>query len=157
MITGINEPKSLTKHISCECKCKFDKRKCNLNQWWNNDKCRCVCKKHHINKKDYILNPATCSSENGKYLASIMDDSAITYHEIIEETVSANFNEKKATWIFINCHSIIYSCSYLLLPDKILRKNKNIYYHFTIQIMNLNQFYIDNINKKWAVNSKIKA
>ena len=26
MITGINELKTLTKHISCECKCKFDGR-----------------------------------------------------------------------------------------------------------------------------------
>ena len=40
MITGINESKALTKHISCECKCKFDGRKYNSNQWWNNDKCR---------------------------------------------------------------------------------------------------------------------
>ena len=24
MITGINESKILTKHISCECKCRFD-------------------------------------------------------------------------------------------------------------------------------------
>ena len=32
MITGINESKALTKHISCECKCKFDGRKCNLDQ-----------------------------------------------------------------------------------------------------------------------------
>ena len=45
MITGINESKTLTKHISCECKCKFDGRKCNSNQKWNNDKCRCECKK----------------------------------------------------------------------------------------------------------------
>ena len=29
MITGIKESKSLTKHISCECKCKFDGRNCN--------------------------------------------------------------------------------------------------------------------------------
>ena len=36
MITGINESKALTKHISCECKCKFHERKCNSNQWWNN-------------------------------------------------------------------------------------------------------------------------
>ena len=28
MITRINELKTLTKHISCECKCKFDGRKC---------------------------------------------------------------------------------------------------------------------------------
>ena len=32
MITGINESKILTKHISCEGKCKFDGRKFNLNQ-----------------------------------------------------------------------------------------------------------------------------
>ena len=32
MITGINESKTLTKHISCECKCKFDGRWCNSNQ-----------------------------------------------------------------------------------------------------------------------------
>ena len=36
MITGI-KLKILTKHISCECKCKFDGRKCNSNQWWNNN------------------------------------------------------------------------------------------------------------------------
>ena len=29
MITGINESKTLTKHLSCECKCKFDGRKWN--------------------------------------------------------------------------------------------------------------------------------
>ena len=28
MITWINEWKILTKHISCECKCKFDSREC---------------------------------------------------------------------------------------------------------------------------------
>ena len=39
MITGINESNILTKQISCECKCKFDGRKCNSNQWWNNNKC----------------------------------------------------------------------------------------------------------------------
>ena len=61
MITGINESKTLTKHISCECKYKYDGKKCNSDQWWNNDKCRCECKKHHI-------------CENGKYLASIMDN-----------------------------------------------------------------------------------
>ena len=31
MITGINKSKTLTKHISCKCKCKFDGRKCNLD------------------------------------------------------------------------------------------------------------------------------
>ena len=44
--------------------------------------------------KDYVQNPATRKCENGKYLASIMDDSAVIYEEItdLKET---NFNEKK--------------------------------------------------------------
>ena len=57
MITGINKWKTLTKHISCECKCKFDGKKCNLNEIWNNDKCRCECKnpeEHHVCEKGYI-------------------------------------------------------------------------------------------------------
>ena len=48
MITGINESKTLTNQISCECKCKFDGKKCNSNQWQNNNKCQCECKKHNI-------------------------------------------------------------------------------------------------------------
>ena len=81
MITGINELKKLTKHISCECKCKFDGGKCNSDQWWNNDKCRCECKRRHVCEKDYIWNPSTISCENGKYSASMMNDSAIKYDE----------------------------------------------------------------------------
>ena len=33
--------KHLIKHTSCECKCKFDGKKCNSDQWWNNNKHRC--------------------------------------------------------------------------------------------------------------------
>ena len=40
MITCINELKTLTKHVSCECKCKFDGRKYNWNLQWNKDRCR---------------------------------------------------------------------------------------------------------------------
>ena len=50
MFTGINESKTLTKHISCEY---------NSNKWWNNNKCRCNCKKHHVCERDYVWNPAT--------------------------------------------------------------------------------------------------
>ena len=103
MITGINESKTLTKHVSCEYKCKFDGRNCNSDQW-NGDKCWCKCKKRHVYEKGHVWNPATCNCENGKYLASIMDDSAIMCDEIIEsyeEDAEAklydetNFNEKK--------------------------------------------------------------
>ena len=84
MIIGLNESKTLTNLISCECKCIFDGRKFNSDQWWNNDKCRCECKKCHVCEKKKFLNPATCSCKNGKYLASIMDDSAITCDEVTE-------------------------------------------------------------------------
>ena len=45
MIKGKNESKIFRKDISCEYKCKIDKRKCNSDQKWNNDNCPCECKK----------------------------------------------------------------------------------------------------------------
>ena len=97
MITGINESKALTKHMSCKYRCRFDGRKCISDQWWNDDKCWCECKKHHVCEKDYVWNPATCKYENGKYLASFMGDSAIMCNEIIEPyDDKTNSNEKQA-------------------------------------------------------------
>ena len=58
MVTGINESKILTRHISY--KCQFDGKKCNSNQWWNNTKCQCECQKNHICAKQYFENPSTC-------------------------------------------------------------------------------------------------
>ena len=53
-------------------------------------------KKHHICEKDYIWHPATCSCENGKYLASTIDNFVITCDEIIEKikTVLTSLTEK---------------------------------------------------------------
>ena len=73
--------KTLIKHISSKCKCKFDSRKYIPNQKSNIYKCRCACenpKNHDVCEKDYIGNPATCSCENGKYLASIVKNSVVT-------------------------------------------------------------------------------
>ena len=108
----------------------------NSDQWWNNDKCWCECKKRNVCEKDSVWNRATCNCENGKYLASIMDNSAIICDKIIEaeaksydeaksnneETKASptNFNEKNITYkkkkilyftnLFINYHNIIDSC-----------------------------------------------
>ena len=61
-------------------------------------------KKHHVCKKDYIWDPATYSCQDGKYLATIMDNSAIISDEIINVNAKAksknketNFNEKNIT------------------------------------------------------------
>ena len=82
MITGINEPKTLTLiyHVNVNVNLI---RKCNLNQWWNKYKCRCEFKKHHICENDYVWNPSTYVGKNGKYLVSIIGDSVIMCHEVI--------------------------------------------------------------------------
>ena len=101
MITVIYELKTLTRHISCKFKCKFDGKKCNSNQWCYTSKYWCECKRRHVCEKDYIWNPATWSCENGKYLANIMDDSPITSDEVIDscnketKTISKNLVKRK--------------------------------------------------------------
>ena len=75
--------------------------------------------------KGLYLSPATCSCENGKYLASIMDDSAITCDEVIvsynekAKPITTKLDEMKATCkmqnfcftcIFMNLESTIDSC-----------------------------------------------
>ena len=59
MMTGINESKTLTKHIPYKCKCKFHSKKCNsksngIMELWNNDKCQCECKNCQTCKENYI-------------------------------------------------------------------------------------------------------
>ena len=44
MIAGKKWIENLKKYISWTCKCKFDGRKYNSIQKWNDDKCRCVSK-----------------------------------------------------------------------------------------------------------------
>ena len=98
IITGINKSKTLTKHVSCKCKCKLDGRKCNSNQSGIMVNAGASVKTLYMWKKD-ILNPATCSCENGKYLASTIDNSVITRDKITDaeetKTVTTIFNEKK--------------------------------------------------------------
>ena len=142
--------KTLTKHISCECNCKFDGRKFNLNQKWNNDKCRCRVKNQkelHLRKKNYIWDSATCGYEIGIYLASIIDDSVITCDEIIEETrtILTYFNNKQVTY---KTKNVYISLAFLLSTIALLiavgmccylikyQTKQNIYCHITSQITN---------------------
>ena len=76
--------------------------------------------------KKIFWNPATCNCENGKYLASIMDDSVIICDEVIKsydeeiKTIPTYFNKKNINCktqnvyvlldFFINCYYIIDSC-----------------------------------------------
>ena len=108
-----------------------------------------------------VWNPVIYNCENAKYFANIMDNLAIMSDEVIEsyneETI---FNEKKATCktqnfyitlsiLKISDKSIIDSCSYLLLFDKILSNTK------TFIRISLHKQKNENINKKWVKKSKM--
>ena len=85
------------KGVSCKYECRLDERRFNSGQWQNNVNISVKC---HACGKKFIWNPSTCSCKNGKYLASIMDDSAIMCDEIIEsydketKAIPTNFNKK---------------------------------------------------------------
>ena len=59
--------------------------------------------KIHVCEKDYVLNPSKCICENGKYLASIKDDSTVICYEAIKsykeeiKAIPTNFNEENIT------------------------------------------------------------
>ena len=83
MIIRIIDAKTQLKHISCDCKWKFDSATYNSNHKWNIDKCQCEFKKCDKCKKDYSWNSSPCVCENSKYLKNNVDDSVV---EIISTT-----------------------------------------------------------------------
>ena len=98
-ITGTNGSKKLTKHISCNV--NVDLMEENINQINGGVMIKVHAGvKNNINVKRIMFKPVTCSCENGKYLASIMDDSAIMCDEVIEsydegtKTSLTNFSER---------------------------------------------------------------
>ena len=98
-------------------------------------------------KKDYTLNPVTCFCENGRYLANIIENSAITYDGIIdaEETKTIPINiicETKSFYILLAFLLIIivlfiafsiYSC---LIECKAKQKNLLPYYVTNDELIN---------------------
>ena len=71
----------------------------------------------HVCEKDNIWNPSKCVCENGKYLASIIDDSTIIWNEVIKSneeeirTISTNFNEKEVTCKTQNFYTLLITVS----------------------------------------------
>ena len=95
-ITAINETKALTKHISCECNCKFDGK--NVSQIKSEIAINVIMsvksKKKKKKIKFGILLHGIVKVEN------TLDNSVITCDEVIEsyneeiKTIPTNFNEK---------------------------------------------------------------
>ena len=98
MLTNKSEAKAMTKHISCDCKCKFSSATCNWNQKWNNKTGKCECKNYHKCKK-HSWSPSACIYENSKHLKSIADTSVIACDWIISviDIVSTKLTNTIAT------------------------------------------------------------
>ena len=111
MITNKNEARTMTKHISCDCKCNLNSTTCNSNQKWNNKTCQWECTNYHKWEKDYRCNPTRCICENSKYLKIIVDTSVTECDEIIAvmDIVSTKKTNTIATNVMstalINCHN----------------------------------------------------
>ena len=73
MITNKDEANTITEHISCDCKCKFNSTTCKSKQKWNNNTCQCECKNCRKCKENYGWNTSTCICENIKYSEKIAD------------------------------------------------------------------------------------
>ena len=54
IITNKNEGKTIVKHISCDCKYKFNSTICNSNKKCNNETCQCECKVYRTSKKNIM-------------------------------------------------------------------------------------------------------
>ena len=118
-------------------------------------------------EKDYVWNPAICNCENGKYLASVIDDSAIIFYEVIDvvlklspkdddgetKTIPTNFNKKKVTCktknfyvllalLLITIALLIAVSIYCYLIKYRAKQEHLLPFHST----KLNQAYINNIN-----------
>ena len=87
----------MTKHISCDCKCKFN---VNVKQCKT---CQCEFKNYHKCEKDYSWIPSACICENSKYLKSTADTSVTECDEIV--IVMDNLSTKRTNTIGINVTS----------------------------------------------------
>ena len=107
MIASKNESKTMSKHISCDCKCKFNSTTCNSNQRWNNKTSQCECKNYHTWKRDCSWSHSICICESDKYLKSIGDTSVIVCDEIMSvmDFVLTKMINATATNISTNCHN----------------------------------------------------
>ena len=113
--------KTLTKHLSCECKCRFDgKNEIQINGEITINVDVSVEKFMYVKKNEYVWNLSKCICENEKYLASITYDGVINLYDEKIKTIPTNFYEKKVTCkaqnffyftcLFINHHHIIDNC-----------------------------------------------
>ena len=69
LLSRTNETRHIKWHKKCKYICRLDEIICNNKQYWNEDKCRCECKKlgdKGVCDKGFIWNPSNCRCECDK-------------------------------------------------------------------------------------------
>ena len=97
MITGTSDAKMLVKHVSYDCKCKFENTACNSDQNKIMKSANVSAKSYGMYKNNYNWNPSICICENGRYLKHIADTLVIVNNEFMNAVDSVDTNK------FHNC------------------------------------------------------
>ena len=89
LMSRSNEISHIKWYETCKCICRLDAIVCNNKQRWNNDKCRCECKKL-VNKgvcdKGYAWNPSNCECECDKscHFGEYLDYETCKYNKKVD-------------------------------------------------------------------------
>ena len=132
LLARIIETRKIVWHETCKCVCRLTSAICNDRQEWNENKCRCECKKDLVSKlvfdKGYVWNPSTCSCEcdryreTGQYLdykncvcrRKIIDDLIKQCTSIVDMDIKNNTLSKKSDESSSNIYFILFIVFLLL-------------------------------------------
>ena len=87
MITGTIDAKTLAKHVTYDCKCKFENTACNSNQNGIMKSANVSAKSYGMHKNNFNWNPSICICENERYSKSNADTSVLVCDEIIKSQI----------------------------------------------------------------------
>ena len=70
LVSRINKTRQILWHETCKFVCRLSVAVCNSKQIWNDDKCRCKCRKDLVDRtvcdKEFRWNPSNCECECDK-------------------------------------------------------------------------------------------
>ena len=111
----------MLKHISCDCKCKFNSWTCNSNQKWNNEICQCECKNYHTCKNGCRWDSSTCIVDT----TVIGCDKIMYIMDIVSTKMTNTIATNTTSMMSINCR------------NKKFRYNIDCYVLSTVLLMNI--------------------
>ena len=90
-----NESETLAKHISCECSCELEGRKCHSRQKWNKDyvwNVKIISRIHIYVLVSVIKIVRLVNTLKTEYMKSLIDDLVVTCDETVDTPESESIN-----------------------------------------------------------------